>query len=156
MNLQSPMFSCSMSPNATYSSNCQCVTPVARPAHARLSQTVRCGLCRDNVLLTKQDKGSYTVKLVDFGFSEKIPRPGSTNEFTASAVGLSYAYASPEVMNGETPGPKADVYSFGILMWQLFSGKVSDSGQDTICACSQGHSKQSSGTAYCVQAPSDI
>ena len=101
-------------------------------------------VCRDNILLSKPEKGlPYVAKLVDFGISETIGKAGTKDALNCGAAGLTWAYASPEVMRQQTPTPKADVYSFGVIMWQLFSGKVMHSSAGTSQA-------PQACTAYCL------
>ena len=38
----------------------------------------------------------------------------------ASLTGT-YAYRAPELLRGETPTAKADIYSFGVTQWQMLS-----------------------------------
>ena len=35
-----------------------------------------------------------------------------------------YAWTSPEVIKGEQAGMKADVYAFGIIIWEILSLKI--------------------------------
>ena len=99
-------------------------------------------LHRDNVLLSKIEMGlPYVAKLVDFGISEAAGKPGTKSQLNTAAAGLSPAYASPEVIRMQTPTTKDDVYSFGILMWQLMTGKVRPLGTLCVsCRCRGGSS----------------
>lgn len=75
-----------------------------------------------NILVTK-DK---TVKLLDFGIA-KILNPElspDTIEPTASVLRLmTPEYASPEQIKGETLTPATDIYSLGILLYELLTQK---------------------------------
>jgi serine/threonine protein kinase len=61
------------------------------------------------------------AKVADFGLS-------SYNQHSMSkvtAVVGTYAWTAPEVIMGnETMGLSADVYSFGVILWELFTGQV--------------------------------
>ena len=63
------------------------------------------------------------VKLFDFGLAKMMPPDGDSYQevFEMSGAG-SPRYMAPEVM-GETPtyNLKADVYTFGILMWEVLA-----------------------------------
>jgi serine/threonine-protein kinase len=70
-----------------------------------------------NVLL--DDAGSVRVpKLTDTGVARLAPQrtPAHTSLATASR------YAAPEVVRGEQPGPAADLYSLGVVLYELYCG----------------------------------
>ena len=71
-----------------------------------------------NILVDSKD----ACKLGDFGSSqildkgdENLPSP------TQSYLTGTFAYRAPELLKGETPTPKADIYSLGICLWQLLT-----------------------------------
>ena len=76
-------------------------------------------LKRGNILFGKDGK----VKICDFGSSRRI----SCNEIKLEGT---VQYMAPEIMNnyiGNKPTEKKealDIYSFGILMWEIFSDKM--------------------------------
>ena len=41
-----------------------------------------------------------------------------------------FAYRAPELLRGDAPTPKADIYSFGVTLWQMASGEAPYSGQN--------------------------
>jgi alpha-tubulin suppressor-like RCC1 family protein len=69
-----------------------------------------------NILLKKESNGEISVKIIDFGLSK-------LHEFTEQSHtqdrGM-YRYVAPEVMNSNTNGVKADIYSLGIILENLF------------------------------------
>ncbi len=71
----------------------------------------------DNILLT--DSGD--VKLTDFGLARSLDvDKGFTN--TGETVGTPY-YMAPEQLRGEKADQRADIYSLGILAFELATGK---------------------------------
>jgi len=68
-----------------------------------------------NILLT----GDYRAKVSDFGIS--ITHTGK-EELTAETG--TYRWMAPEVIRHESYSSNADVYSFGILLWQLVTREV--------------------------------
>lgn len=76
---------------------------------------VHCDLKPGNVLTTADG----SVQLADFGIARVA---GSPTTATAS-VTASFLYAPPEVVNGETPGPSSDLYSFGATLHELVAGQ---------------------------------
>jgi pimeloyl-ACP methyl ester carboxylesterase len=70
-----------------------------------------------NVLLT----GDGRAKLADFGLAKFRDSDRDLTE-TRGAVGT-IAYMSPEQVNGVEPGPFSDVFSFGVLAYELLTGR---------------------------------
>jgi len=71
----------------------------------------------ENILLEKED--ALTIKLCDFGFSIIMaPDENSISEF----VGTPY-YVAPEVINGDPYDSKCDVWSVGVLAYELLTGQ---------------------------------
>jgi serine/threonine protein kinase len=64
---------------------------------------------------------NYTLKLFDFGLA-KVLQPGDYQEtYHLTGHTGSLRYMSPEVARYLPYNLSADVYSFGILLWQLYS-----------------------------------
>lgn len=63
---------------------------------------------------------SGAVKLTDFGISKLVGKKG----VTTTALAGSYIYMSPEEINGEGTTYLSDIYSFGITLYQMLTGKV--------------------------------
>jgi serine/threonine-protein kinase len=62
------------------------------------------------------------VRLVDFGAARRVRRPGAPG----AAAGVTHAtpeYVAPEVIAGQSPGPAADVYALGIVLYELLCGR---------------------------------
>jgi serine/threonine protein kinase/Tol biopolymer transport system component len=67
-----------------------------------------------NVLISRYGE----PMLADFG----IARLAGGAETTAGGVSMSIAYAPPEVLAGDRPGPTADVYSLASMLYTLLAG----------------------------------
>lgn len=74
----------------------------------------------DNLLMTTLDPGGI-VKLVDFGIAHAADMASMTQ--AGSQWGTPY-YMSPEQWRGERGDTRSDVYSLGIVMYQMLSGRV--------------------------------
>ena len=72
-----------------------------------------------NVLLSGED----VCKIADFGCSLKLERGCEVRATSPllSHVGGTYTHRPPELLKGEAVTPKADIFSFGITLWQLLT-----------------------------------
>jgi serine/threonine protein kinase len=61
------------------------------------------------------------VKLADFGIARATDQSSITQ--VGSVLGTA-AYLSPEQARGEEAGPRADLYSLGVVTYQLMSGRL--------------------------------
>jgi serine/threonine protein kinase len=65
------------------------------------------------------------AKLMDFGVSARLEGPRFTQ--TGALIGT-LPYLAPEQIRGEKIGPAVDIYAFGILLFELFTGTKPFSG----------------------------
>ena len=72
----------------------------------------------ENIMVTK----SGVPKIMDFGLA-RTNRVSSKLTKTGSAMGTP-AYISPEQIRGITPRPAMDQYSLGIMMYEMFTGRL--------------------------------
>lgn len=64
------------------------------------------------------------VKLVDFGIARLMSGDVASGELTSPSLALTPDYASPEQLRGERLTQASDIYSSGIVLYQLLTGKV--------------------------------
>jgi len=94
-------------------------------AHAR--GIIHRDLKSDNVFLAQRD-GVDHVKLLDFGIS-KLLRPVGDEERLASltATGVVMGtphYISPEAIHGEDVDQRSDIYSLGVILYEMVTGQL--------------------------------
>jgi tetratricopeptide (TPR) repeat protein len=76
-----------------------------------------------NIMLTKK----LVVKVSDFGIAKMLE---STSETIAGAIIGTPIYMSPEQVQGHPVDNGADIYSLGVMMYELFSGRPPFTGGD--------------------------
>ncbi|SES62283.1 Stk1 family PASTA domain-containing Ser/Thr kinase [[Clostridium] polysaccharolyticum] len=76
-----------------------------------------------NIIISREGK----VKVTDFG----IAKAATSNTITSNAMG-SVHYISPEQARGGYSDDKSDIYSLGITMYEMLSGRVPFTGENTI------------------------
>lgn len=76
-----------------------------------------------NIIISKDGK----VKVTDFG----IAKAASSNTITSNAMG-SVHYISPEQARGGYSDERSDIYSLGITMYEMLSGRVPYTGDNTV------------------------
>jgi serine/threonine protein kinase len=69
---------------------------------------------------------SGTIKILDFGLARVEPRDPAASESRLTKTGMflgTPAYASPEQLLGSEVNRNADIFSFGILLYELAAGR---------------------------------
>ena len=82
----------------------------------------------------------FEAKVTDFGLSRKQEK---MYEDTVMSLVGSKGYCSPEVLRRESYGPKADVFSFGIMLMEAAQGR-------SAVSFLKGMARQDIGTAYSI------
>ncbi|MFZ4986095.1 MAG: serine/threonine protein kinase [Blastocatellia bacterium] len=71
---------------------------------------------------------SEMVKVLDFGIAKMLDRgqgPGQSNNLTVEGTVIGTpAYMSPEQCAGRKPGPTSDIYSIGMIAYEMLSGQL--------------------------------
>jgi serine/threonine-protein kinase len=106
------------------------VAAVLRPLLGGLAAAHRAGLVHrdvkpENVLIS--DDGD--VKIADFGLVRAVAAAGITS--TSVILGTA-AYLSPEQVRDGNAGPRSDVYSVGILTYELLTGRTPFTGDSAL------------------------
>ena len=93
--------------------------------HADKHNMIHCDIKPQNIVLTE----SMVPKIVDFGISRIVSN--ETMAFTASVVG-SVHYLSPEQAQGLAVTAQSDIYSLGIVFYEMLTGKVPFDGNNAV------------------------
>ncbi|XP_048637102.1 probable LRR receptor-like serine/threonine-protein kinase At3g47570 [Brassica napus] len=78
-----------------------------------------CDLKPSNVLLDND----LTAHVSDFGLARIIDQESFINQVSSTAVRGTIGYVAPEYGMGGKPSREGDLYSFGVLLLEMFSGK---------------------------------
>ncbi len=75
----------------------------------------------ENLILTPDSQ----LKIVDLGLVRPFGQGGGSGSSSASGFGLagSVAYAAPESLRGDRVGPRSDLYSLGIVLFEVATGE---------------------------------
>src|SRR4029077_19837182 len=88
----------------------------AAVAHAHAQLVVHRDLKPSNVLVN----GEGTAKLLDFGIAQILD---VTDERTPATRVFTPEYASPEQLRGDHATTATDIYSLGLMLYELIAGK---------------------------------
>ncbi|NLA67493.1 MAG: serine/threonine protein kinase [Gammaproteobacteria bacterium] len=88
-------------------------------SHAHANLIVHRDLKPSNILVTPLDE----VRLLDFGIAKLLDTPEAATESTRTGVrAFTLHYAAPEQVRGEPVTTMTDVYSLGVVLYEMLSG----------------------------------
>lgn len=101
-----------------------------------------------NIIISKDGK----VKVTDFG----IAKAATSNTITSNVMG-SVHYTSPEQARGGYSDEKSDIYSLGITMFEMLTGRVPFNGETTVAiAIKHIQEEMPSPKEYVPEIPSSV
>ncbi len=87
----------------------------------------------DNLMLTRDSNGEPLIKLIDLGVAKRVGggRQKYRHELTSTGMFLGKVrYSSPEHFGGAELEARSDIYSFGVMLYELMTGRIPIRGED--------------------------
>ena len=75
----------------------------------------------ENMWVVRAEDGETSIKLLDFGISKMEGAKKLTQ--TGVPIGTPY-YISPEQLATQTADARSDIYTFGVILYEVFSGRL--------------------------------
>lgn len=93
--------------------------------HAHQNNLIHCDIKPHNILVTRSGR----IKVTDFGIARAVT--SATMTHTGTIIG-SVHYFSPEQAKGSAIGAKSDIYSLGVVLYEMLTGSVPFTGETPV------------------------
>ena len=93
-------------------------------SHAHSKGIIHMDIKPQNIILPRDG----TVKIADFGIAHLVEESGDSMEDPDEALG-SIHYISPEQARGEAVDGRTDIYSLGVVMYEMLTGRIPFDGE---------------------------
>jgi predicted ATPase len=78
-----------------------------------------------NIMVSLGEGGAVTAKIIDLGLAKAVDEPGSQTAISVpGGFAGTPAFASPEQFAGVGVDIRSDLYSLGVTLWEMLSGRI--------------------------------
>ncbi len=78
----------------------------------------------ENIMITKDSSGKELVKIMDFGIARLMENKDEVYQTMAGRISGTPQYMSPEQCSGDETDERSDLYSLGIIFYELLMGEL--------------------------------
>ena len=100
--------------------------------HAHFKHVVHRDIKPQNIVITESGK----LKVTDFGIARAANNSTTVNSGSGSAVGSAH-YLSPEQGRGGYTDHRSDIYSLGVVMYEMFTGRLPFDAEESVSVVMQ-------------------
>lgn len=103
--------------------------------HAHNKGVIHRDLKPENVFVTEDHEGKEILKLVDFGIAKIVGEDDGDTGKPLTRLGLVFGtphYMSPEQATGSTIDQRTDIYSAGVILYQMLAGRLPFEHDDPV------------------------
>ncbi len=109
-------------------------------ADAHANKIVHRDLKPENIMLCDRAGQTDVVKVLDFGIAKVLEDDGQDQRKALTKTGMVFGtpqYMSPEQIRGEKVDNRTDVYSMGVIMYQMLTGELPFTAETPMGALSK-------------------
>ncbi|KKL20963.1 hypothetical protein LCGC14_2450210, partial [marine sediment metagenome] len=98
-----------------------CITMAAGMHYLEKKKIIHRDLSARNLLVFKQENQKFIAKITDFGMGKQLIEQDLNSYKEKYSYLFAIKWAAPEVIKSRIYSIKSDVWSFGIVLWEIFS-----------------------------------